>query len=211
MLMVAGIVYGATWTDYTDDTDVSVGDTFLFWDIDAAAPNLKEITFANLLAALLADITEGQYPDSMIVGADIKDDTVDSADYAAGSIDAEHLADDSYKIVTKVATAAYTIGTTDSTEAYGGVIYVTSAAVITAPALVAGQSWTVITIGAIAVSMKASANNLIILDGVTLNDGDKATNTSTTGDIIVCSYYDATGWACMSGSPDGDKWTDTGA
>jgi len=38
-------------------------------------------------------ITEGALTDSMIVGADIKDDTIDSADYAANSIDPEHLVD----------------------------------------------------------------------------------------------------------------------
>lgn len=40
------------------------------------------------------NIAEGELANSTVVGADIKDDTVDSADYAAGSIDYEHLADD---------------------------------------------------------------------------------------------------------------------
>jgi len=36
-------------------------------------------------------ISEGGLPNSIVVSADIKDDTIDSADYAAASIDEEHL------------------------------------------------------------------------------------------------------------------------
>ena len=50
------------------------------------------------------------------------------------------------------------------------------------------------------------ASDKLVLDGVTLDDGDKATNTSTTGDIIVLTYYSADGWYAAS-----DGWTDTGA
>ena len=106
--------------------------------------------------------------------------------------------------------AAYTIGTDDNREAYGGVIYVTSAATITIPAVTSGMSFTVITIGAIAVSVDPNASDKMYLDGVLLDDGDQATNTSTTGDLITCSYFSADGWYCASGSPDGDQWTDGG-
>ena len=46
------------------------------------------------------------------------------------------------------------------------------------------------------------------LDGTALANGDQATNTSTTGDLIVFTYYDATGWYAASGSNDGDLWSD---
>jgi hypothetical protein len=114
-------------------------------------------------------------------------------------------------VVTKVATTSYTIGTTDAAEAWGGVIYVTGAATITAPAIAAGMSFTVITIGAVAVSVDVNASDLMTLDGVVLDDGDKATNTSTTGDILVCVYRNVSGWYCASGSNDGDLWIDGGA
>lgn len=108
--------------------------------------------------------------------------------------------------------AAYTIGTDDLNECYGGVLYVTSAAVITGcDNLVAGMGYTVITIGATAVSLDMQSDDRMYLDGVALNDGDKATNTSTTGDIITCTYESAAGLYCASGSPDGDHWTDGGA
>jgi hypothetical protein len=111
-------------------------------------------------------------------------------------------------VVTKSTAANYAIGDTNVGEMYGGVVYVTSAATITIPAVAAGESFTVITIGAIAVHVDPNASDKMYLDGTLLDDGDKASNTSTAGDAIVCTYYSADGWYCMSGSPDGDLWTD---
>jgi hypothetical protein len=112
-----------------------------------------------------------------------------------------------YEIVTKTnAAATYTVGTTDPLESYGGIIYATGACTITLEAVVAGMSVTVITVGDIAVSVKAGTNDLIVLDGTALDDADKATNLSATGDIIVLTYYSADGWYATSNS-----WTDGGA
>ncbi len=113
-------------------------------------------------------------------------------------------------VVTKSTAASYTVGTTNAAEAYGGVIYVTSAATITMPAVSAGMHFTIITIGATAVSVDTNASDRMYLDGTALDDGDKATNTSTTGDILVCVYESASGWYCGSGSNDGTLWTDGG-
>lgn len=102
--------------------------------------------------------------------------------------------------------------TTDSTLAsglmYGGVFYVPEAQTITLPAVAVGMSATFITIGAVAVSVDVNASDKVWLDGTALADGDKVTNTSTTGDIIVFTYYSADGWYAVSGSNDGDPWTD---
>lgn len=111
-------------------------------------------------------------------------------------------------VATASKTGAYTIGTDDPREPYGGVIYVSSAATITAPAIAAGMSFSVVTIGAIAVSVDVNASDRMYLDGTALDDGDKATNTSTTGDLIQCIYESSAGWYCASGSPDGGHWTD---
>jgi len=106
-------------------------------------------------------------------------------------------------MVAKVTAGSYTVGTTDPDELFGGVIYVTSAGTITVPAVIAGGNFSVVTIGAIAVSVDPNAADLMYLDGVALADGDKCTNTSTAGDTVVFTYYDATGWNALS-----DGWTD---
>lgn len=108
-------------------------------------------------------------------------------------------------ITTKATASSYTIGTTDANELYGGVIYVTGAATLTVPAVASGASFTVITIGAVAVSVDPNASDLIYLDGTALSDGDKVTNASTAGDIAVFTYYDGTGWyAATNGWTDGN-------
>lgn len=109
------------------------------------------------------------------------------------------------QLVTKNTATSYTVGTTSAAERYGGVIYVTGAATITLPAVATGMSVTVITVGAVAVSVDCNAADLIIRDGTTQADGEKVTNTSTTGDIAVFTYYDATGWYCTS-----NGWTNGG-
>jgi hypothetical protein len=114
-------------------------------------------------------------------------------------------------VITNSKSANYIIGTDNAAECYGGIIYVTSTCDITAcDNLAAGMNFTVITIGATQVDVDVQADDLMNLDGTPLNDGDKAVNTSTAGDIISCYYYDATGWYCISGGTDGDRWTDGG-
>jgi len=92
-----------------------------------------------------------------------------------------------------------------ATECSGYVVYVTGAATITLPAVADGMSVTVITIGAVAVSIDPNASDKIWLDGVALDDGDKITNTSTSGDITVVTYYSADGFHATTNS-----WTDGG-
>ena len=143
--------------------------------------------------------------DSGSVTASVTDTDVALTD-AAGIFSATNVGTallEASKVVTKSTAASYTIGTTNSRELYGGVIYVTGAATITIPAVADGASFTVITIGAVAVSVDPNAADLIMLDGTALADGDKVTNTSTAGDIAVFTYYDATGWYCAS-----NTWTD---
>jgi hypothetical protein len=116
-----------------------------------------------------------------------------------------------YKVVTKTTSLAYTIGTTNAYESYGGIVYVTGAATITAPAIADGMNFTVITVGAYAVSLDVNAADRMILDGTALIDGNRATNPSTTGSSITCAYESSSGWYCGSGSNNGTLWTDGGA
>ncbi len=107
------------------------------------------------------------------------------------------------RVTTKITGSSYTIGTTSGNELYGGVIYVTGSATLTIPAVASGASFTVITMGAVAVSVDPNAADLIYLDGVALADGDKITNLSTAGDIAVFTYFDSTGWVAIT-----NNWVD---
>jgi len=110
--------------------------------------------------------------------------------------------------VTASKATTYTIGTDSASESYGGTISVTSAVTITAPAVATGMNFAIVTIGDIAVSLDVNASDKMVLDGVTLADGDKATNSSKSGDTIVCQYYSADGFYCWSSTVLGGHWTD---
>ena len=84
--------------------------------------------------------------------------------------------------------------------------YVNAAATLTMLAVDSDTNFNVKTVGAVAVSVDPDASDLIYLDGTALDDGDKITNLSTTGDVATIQYYDATGaYAATNG------WTDGGA
>jgi len=123
---------------------------------------------------------------------------------SVGSATSQGVITAGHAVIVKVTGASYTVGTTDVRELYGGIIYVTSAATITVPAVAVGANFTVITIGAIAVSVDPNASDLIYLNGTALSDGDKITNASLAGDMAVFTYYDGTGWAAQTNS----GWTD---
>lgn len=203
-----------------DASAVTAGQTRMMNAIDAAM-RIPAATLIATTGALAAETVDSdQYVDGSIdavhLAADvideskIADDGIDSEHYNDGSIDSAHLASTAVYTATASKAAAYTAGTDDAKEVYGGVIYVTGAATITLPAIAAGMSVSVVTIGAVAVSVDTNASDRMYLDGTALGDGDKATNTSTTGDMLVCTYESAAGWYCASGSPDGDHWTDGG-
>ncbi len=107
----------------------------------------------------------------------------------------------------KLKTYSYSANQTlTAAQCYGSKIRVTAACTITLPAVAEGMSVTILTIGAIAVSVDSNASDLIFLDGTALDDGDKITNASTAGDAAVLTYADATGWDAST-----NGWTDGGA
>lgn len=87
----------------------------------------------------------------------------------------------------------------------GGIVYVTGAATVTLDAIADGDSVTVITVGAVAVSVDSNASDKLWLNGTALDDGDKITNLSTSDNTAVCTYYSADGFWCKT-----DSWTDGG-
>lgn len=195
------------------ENDIGVGDAdivildFLGADFDLAeTPDTEVQVIINAAIARVADVDMEMLNDvdnEGNAGWILKDD-------GDGSYSFTNELSVKISVITNIKSANYTIGTDDPKESYGGVIYVTGACTITAEAVATGMSWTLITVGAFAVSQDVNASDKMCLDGVWLDDADKATNTSTTGDSIVCTYYSADGIYCMSGSPDGDHWTDTG-
>ena len=95
-------------------------------------------------------------------------------------------------------------------EMYNTIVYVTSACTITLPQLSTidypeNISVSIVTIGAVAVNVDPNASDKILLDGTTLDDGDKITNTSTAGDMAVINYYSTDGFYASTNS-----WTDGG-
>lgn len=117
-----------------------------------------------------------------------------------------------YYIITDAVDAVFneahaTNHTLSAVECYGAFYTATAAATLTLPAGANGMSLTVTTRGAVEVSVKAGASDFIYLDGVALDDGDKITNGSTSGDTVVLFCNSAGNWTAIT---DG-SWTDTGA
>jgi hypothetical protein len=144
-------------------------------------------------------------------GTDIAADLVDAdliiVDDGAGGTNRKSAMSRVKDYATKVRTASYAADQTLTTaECNGYIIYVTGAATITLPAIADGMSVTIITIGAVAVSVDPNSSDKIWLDGTALDDGDKITNASTAGDIAVLTYYSADGWHAAT-----NGWTDGGA
>lgn len=106
------------------------------------------------------------------------------------------------KIRTLKSAGSYTVGTV-ADEPYGLTLYVTSTGTVTLPAVADGMCVRVITVGAIAVHVDPNASDLIYLNGTALSDGDKISNTSTSGDEAILTYYDSTGWYAIA-----PGWTD---
>jgi hypothetical protein len=86
---------------------------------------------------------------------------------------------------------------------YGGTFICDTAGTIQLPAIGAGMNFTIITKGDIAVVVEPDSSDMMMLDGVDLDDADSATNTSSAGDIIVFQYMSAAGWVATS-----NGWTD---
>ena len=158
---------------------------------------------------LIADTDGDGLPNKIDVGDGLV--KVSSNVTAVATAGTDYQAAGTNKVTTASKATNYTIGTDSAAEAYGGTVYVTSEATITAPAVAVGMSFSVVTIGAIAVSLDVNASDRMILDGVASADGDKATNQSTAGDTITCQYESADGWFCWSGSMHATNkhWSDT--
>lgn len=201
LLWVYDNASGFGYIDFDDLPGSSGGDSVSIDGVGVTDPDFVssgDIDFVDTSNTITANLNA----DSVLV-ADIADG--DWGDFAVSSNVA------AIENVPKTATQpAYTekhaaSHTISAAECYGGIHYVTSAGIITLPAVADGMVVTIISNVAGAVSVDANASDLIILDGTALDDGDKITSGSTAGEVAVLSYYDATGWFAVT-----DGWTDGG-
>jgi hypothetical protein len=112
------------------------------------------------------------------------------------------------KIVTAAKSSAYTLGTDNPIEAYGGVVVLTGAAVVTLPAAVVGMSFCVYANTTAKVSVKAgTSDHWIMTDATALDNGDKISATGTQS--FVCGVcLEATHWFIFGYR---GTWADDGA
>ena len=76
-----------------------------------------------------------------------------------------------------------------SNEVTGSIVYVTGAGTITLPAVADGDSTQIETVGNIAVAVDPNASDKLYLNGIALDDGDKAWNLTTSGNIFNLRSY----------------------
>jgi len=77
---------------------------------------------------------------------------------------------------------------------YGGTYIVNVTGTCQLPVMAAGMNFTIITLGAIAVTVDTNANDGYLMDGTTNAEGKNLVNLSTAGDIAVFQYYTADDW-----------------
>ena len=193
-----------TVTDFVDadgdHTDFDDGDTFGVI-VNSADFTIDFSSNANIEGNANTDFT-GSASEIVLLIFTYRTDGWICTNYNMGFSDPTTFAIKGQKINTSTYSTDETLSATD---VLGGVIYVTGEATLTVPALVENGSFSVITIGAVAVSIDPNGSDKLWLDGTALDNGDKITNLSTAGDIAVCTYYSADGWYCAT-----NGWSDGG-
>jgi len=165
--------------------------------------HLRRQDFATGTVQTLASVSSSSVAASPNRRA-LKDDTIDSADYAADSIDNEHinwadidyLGDEGVSIsVTPMADDCDNfLANFTGNNLYGGTFLCNATGTCVLPAVTAGMHFTIITVGAIACVIDPNASDSMLTDGVQGGDGENITNTSSAGDIAVVQYLSAAGW-----------------
>ena len=131
--------------------------------------------------------------DAYIASTFLKNVSEDTTPTLGGTLDANSNAiTNGGTLYAGIQTGTYaSTDTITAAQIRGAVIYVTGAATITLPAVADGDSVTIITIGAVAVSVDPNGSDKIYLDGSLLDLGDKITNLSTPGNTAVRTYHSA--------------------
>ena len=135
-----------------------------------------------------AKVSNIAYPADSLVAQDITD-IGNLSGTNTGDQDLSGLATKS--IATAVKSAAYTVGTDNANEAYGGVVYASSTGTITLPAIATGMSVSIIADAAVVVTIAPNGSEIIRENGV---DGSTVATSGTIGEIIVLTYHSAGKW-----------------
>ena len=143
-------------------------------------------------------------PQGANVGSfDINAGTIDGA--VIGGTDPEAgTFDDLLALAPDISVSTNTVLT--AAQCRGNMVYVTSAATITLPAVSDdGMIVTIYSTTASAVHVDPNNSDRIVLNGVALDDGDKITSESQAGDFIVLHNDTDAGWRTLGRS---GIWTD---
>lgn len=116
----------------------------------------------------------------------------DTSGTNSGDQDISGLADKA--ITTAIKAVAYTIGTDDADEAYGGVIYMSTTDTLTLPAIAVGMSVSILATAAVALTLDPDGTEKILLDGVDATAGVTIVSPGDIGDMAVLTYYGAGVW-----------------
>jgi len=209
-VIMGNTVYGAS--EETADTYSGIGCRQVAATVRACENGIiaynivREVTNAMQYAIELEYCTADTPENIQVVGNDVGGSTTKiykDASVINGQLRDNLITNDSFK------SASYSSAQTlEFYEQFGYTIYVTAAAVISLRQASPGMSVFVYSTTAAAVSVKAHANDRIILNGTALDDADKVTSASGAGDFIELVYESAAGWATTNRS---GTWTDDGA
>lgn len=92
----------------------------------------------------------------------------------------------------------------------GSLVVITSTGTVILPAVTGANGWSALILSkvAAAVHVDPDGSDLLILDGTTLHNGDKASSTGVAGDCLLVINDHANGWSAFSGRLN--AWTDGG-
>ena len=107
------------------------------------------------------------------------------------------------EIYTEQHAASHTIS---AAEQKGGMHYITAAGTVTLAAIASGDNVDFAVSAAVVGSIDPNASDTILLDGVSLDAGDKITSDGTQGSVVRLTYYGANTWYATT---DG-TWSDGG-
>lgn len=146
-----------------------------------------------------------------IDGAMIEDDGIDSAQYAADSIDNEHinwadidyLGDEGYSLAHTPDIATPSSWTMSGAAMYGGIFIATGTSTANLPDAAVGMSFSVIVEGAYTATLSPYSGDTIYLDGAAETQDEDIESSGTAGDMVVCTYRSANAWSCNSSGFDG--------